>query len=490
MAETRRFAGIAGRGELRALNQLGTVYSSTGMGKQHFRKPYLDLYDSYYEMRAYSHLAPWEQTLDSDNNYIPVRKRQPLLQYNVAKSFSATVASKLVGKRNFPELVVEEDPDTTELLRVILKASQLENKLMEPTRRELVAGSVFVRFKIVGTKYEISHYLSKWTYPEFDDEGNLDTVVIKYIYEDESDLDGQKKPKKKWYKLELNKNSDILYDNPEYNEQGQEPVFKVVEKVDHNFGFVQGEWFVTCENPQSVDGNSLFADELCMIDELNYSMSQSSQAIGYNQDPQLALKNIDEDEVDNLVKSSTKAWNLGREGEASFLEAGMSGVETADKFRDKIKKALMHSTRVMVVDEEKITGVMSGKALEIMHAPLVDLVEEIRPQFEKHLVTLVTKMLVATLMLRSQGVEILPVQIDPSYEPVSIEITVTWPPIFAPTMEDLQKKVAVASTASSANLISRESLTRWLAKDFGVENVEEELQKIDTQKIINPFGGF
>ena len=37
---------------------------------------------------------------------------------------------------------------------------------------------------------------------------------------------------------------------------------------------------------------------------------------------------------------------------------------------------------------------------------------------------------------------------------------------------------------------SRATLTRWLAKDFGVENIEEEVAKVGTQKVINPFGGF
>lgn len=490
MAETRRFAGIAGRGMLRALNNLGTVYQNTSLGKQHFRKSILDLYDSYYESRQYSHLSPWEQGLDADNNYIPIRKRQPLVNYNMAKLFANTVASKLVGSKNFPKLFIEEDPETTELLRVILKASNLQSKLLEPTRRELVAGSVFVRFKIMGAQYEITHYLSKWCYPEYDDNGNLSRVIVKYVYEDETDLDEKKVPRKKWFKLELNQTSDILFDNPIYNESASEPDFKIVETVEHNLGFVQGEWFVTTENPQSVDGDSMLCDLLGLIDDYNYSMSQSSQAISYNQDPQLTLKNIDEDEVDGLVKSSTKAWNLGREGEAAFLEAGMNGVEVADKYRDKMKKAIMHLSRVMIVDEEKVTGVMSGKALEIMHAPLVDMIEEIRPQFEKHLVALLTKMLVATLKLLEEGVEVLPIVIDGAYSPKSLEITVSWPPIFPQTMDDLQKKLSVASSASSASLISRETLTRWLAKDFGIENVEEELQKISAQPVINPFGGF
>jgi hypothetical protein len=31
---------------------------------------------------------------------------------------------------------------------------------------------------------------------------------------------------------------------------------------------------------------------------------------------------------------------------------------------------------------------------------------------------------------------------------------------------------------------------KWLAKDFGIEDIEEEKAKIAAQPVINPFGGF
>jgi len=66
----------------------------------------------------------------------------------------------------------------------------------------------------------------------------------------------------------------------------------------------------------------------------------------------------------------------------------------------------------------------------------------------------------------------------------------SWPPIFPQTIEDLQKKASLVNTVTAGNLISRETGTRFLARDFGVDNVEEEVQKIAAQPVINPFGGF
>lgn len=490
MAETRRFMGVATRSELRAANMLGVVGSSTAHGSQLFRRPQLDLYDAYYESRQYNHLPTWEQSVAGDNSYIPVRKRRPLINVGMAKLLVSRLASKLVGERTFPNWVIEDDLDTQEFLRVIRQQSQFRAKLLEPIRRKLVSGSVFVRFAIMNGQYVVEHYLSKWCYPKFDDFGNLEEVSVKYVYDDEKDKDARGIPKKKWYRMDLGQQQDVLYDNPLYEEGQKDPNFQVVSVAEHGLGFVQGEWLKTCDLPQSDDGVSLIQDVLPFFDELSYSLSQSSQAVQYNQDPLLTLKNMDEDEVDTLIRSSQKALNLGKEGEASFLEAGMSGVETAEMLRDKMRLNIQDLSRIVLLDPEKmVSHAQSGKAMEVLHGPFVELIEEMRPQLEKHLVNLQLKMALATLILNEQGVPV-PVSIPPGYKPKSITLIAQWPPVFPPTMEDLQKKVQIASTVASANIISRETMTRWLAKDFGVEDIEAEIQKIAAQPVVNPWGSF
>lgn len=488
MAETRRFAGLVTRTELRAANNLGVIYTGNA-AKQKFRRPELDIYDAYYEGRQYAGLTPWDQSQFADGEYVPVRKRCPRIQYAFAWTLAARLASKLVGARTFPLFKIEEDPDTENYLGTVKQAARLKAYLVEPVRRMLIAGSSFVRFYIVEGQFKVQGYLSKWCYPEFDPAGNLEFIKIQYVYEDEADRDPQGKPKKKWYKLELGKERDIKYDNPEYKSD-QEPTFKAVSIADHGLGFVQGEWLKTSEKNNSIDGDSLIEPVLGFIDELNYSLSQSSTAIQYNQDPQLALTKMDEDDVDKLIRSSAKAWNLGKEGEAMFIEAGMTGVEKAAELRDKVRMSIQDVTRIIMLDPEKIVGnAQSAKAMEVMHGPMVELIEELRPMLEKSLTSLLIKMSIANLAVNESG-GIAPVQIPEGYEPVSMNVVVNWPEIFPMTMQDLQQKVAIVNQVTSANVISRETAMKWIAKDFGIEDFEEELAKIAAQPVINPFGGF
>ena len=492
MAEQKRWAGLAGRSALKAANNLGIVAKQLQEAGSHkFRNNELDVLDSYYEGRQYSGMTPWKQAMTPEGAYIPVRERAPLLQYNFAKVMCSRLASKIVGQRTFPLLKIEDDPDTEQLISMVIKSSRLKALIIEPTRRAINSGSCLVRFSIVNGQYKIEHYLSKWCYPQFDANDNLVAVRIQYVWEDKEDLDDRKLPKKKWFRMDLGQMVDVKYNTPDYNASStDEPEFEVEKVVEHELGFVQATWIRTAKLRNETDGPSMISDILGFIDELNYSLSQSSQAVSYNQDPQLILKGMDEEEVENLIRSSQKGWNLGREGEASFLEAGMSGVEAADNFRGDIRLNVQDIARVIMLDPEKIVGsAQSGKAMEVLHGPMVELVEELRPSFEKAITELVLKMTFALLIQSSRGA-ITAITIPPGYKPKSLNIVAQWPEIFPKTMQDLRDKVSVAAQASSASLISRETLTKWLAKDFDVENIEEELAKIEAQPVLNPFGAF
>jgi hypothetical protein len=356
----------------------------------------------------------------------------------------------------------------------------------------LVSGSVFIRFGIINGVFTLKYELAKHCYPELGPDGSLQHMTVAYVYSDQTDLDFNKKPKKKWYRADYTPEQDILYEPIEY-EKGQkleDLQWTVSETADHGFGFVQGEWFRTFIANEEVDGPSLIAEITDFMDELDYNMSQSSQVIQYNQDPQLIIKGLTEDDLETLVRSSQKAWNLGREGEANFLETGLQAVEVARDFRDRIRLSVQDIARIVLMDPEKMAShAQSGRALEILHQPMVELIQELRPSLEMPLVSLLRKMAMANLMMAKQS-GISPVTIPPNYQPLSMQIDCKWPSVFSKSMEDLQKKVAVASQVSSAKLISRETLTRWLAQDFQIEDVEMELQRIAAEPILNPFGGF
>lgn len=493
------------RSQKRADNNLGiinlTPNGAHGAGGSHndreldsrkYRDGRLHVFDLYYENKQYDQLSPWDQKCEE---YVEVRKRQPRIKLGYARTLASRVAAKLIGAQVWPTFKIEASPDDQELVKAIIKTSQLNARLLEPMKRMLNTGSVFVRFWIEAGAYKVDYFDAKYCYPTWQDNGELEVMRVQYVYVDHADLDARGRPKQKWWRMDFTMNAEILFDNPEFDPEAKEPpVFQVVEKVDHNLGFVQGEWFKTCDLKDSDDGYGLVADITDFIDELCYSMSQSSQAVGYNQDPQVYFQGMTKEETERMIRSALKSWNLGREGKAGILQTDMAGVIAAGDLRDKVRLSMQDITRIVMIDPEKaVAQAQSAKAMEVLYAPLVELVDEIRPVIEPRLISLVLKMTVATLILAQRGEQV-PIALPAGYAPTSLEIDLKWKPMFQQTMEDLQKKVGVATAAKNGGLIAPKTAMLFTAEDFGVEDVDAELAAVDeaakAAAALNPYGGF
>lgn len=481
------------RSQRRAVNNEGVQYRGSAMKKAtnegKWRKDDLELFDQYLESRQYDGMHPWDQKEDSGGDYIPVRSRRPRVNYAFGKVLVDRVGSKLFGDNVFPKLREEADPNTDSFLIYVIKAAKLRVHLMDVAKKALGLGAGFLRFYFVDGKIKVETYKSKYCYPEFQENGELESLEIKYVYSDYDDLDKDGNPIRKWYRCALGLTKDTLYNNPVYKE-GSEPDFSVVSSTQHNFGYVQGQWFKAPGGEHnSPDGDSIIGDLLDFIDEINYSLSQSSQAVQYNQEPVLTIKGMSEDEANVIVKSATKALNLGREGEAKFLETNLEGTKTAGENRKDIRLLVQDVARVVFLDPEKMAAnAQSGKSMEVMHGPMVELINELRALFEPDVISLLMKISLSYLVLNGQGIET-DIVIPAGWQPASMNFTCHWPPVFPLTIEDLQKKVQMGVQVAGASIFSRETITRWLAEDFHVEDIEEELDKVNSQPILNPFGG-
>lgn len=456
-----------------------------------YRDPKLERLDAYFENRQYDKLVPWDMEKGAGGETLPLRARKPRIIIPYARTLSSLVASKLLGPSVFPSFKVQDAPDDQAYWKAILDVSRLQMFMLEPTRRMLSTGEIFIRFYMSNGAFVKSWYDTKYCYPTFDDAGELAEVSIRYVYADTSDTDSMGSPKRKWYRLDLGTETETLFDNPEYRPGEEEPVFTPVQTVEHNFGFVQGEWITTTGTPK---GYGLTTDITDFIDELCYSVSQSSKALSYNQDPQLVMKGMTNDEQEELIRSASKGWNLGLKGEAQFLETNLSGVQVGIELRDKMRTNIQDITRVVMMDPEKIVGnAQSAKAMEVLHGPLKDMVDELRLPVGDALKRLVMKMGAANILGTAQGI-LTPLPLPEGFALTTLAVELKWPAIFQQTLEDLKNKVGLAAQALTAGLIAPRTAIRYVAEDFGIEDVEEELAEITAHQAevaaLNPFGGF
>lgn len=476
------------RSQKRAENNLGIVHVGANRGTPRSRSRDLEIIDKYLEGTQYDGLADWKEA-ECSEDYIPIKKRKPYIIYPYAKVLQNRISAKLLGRNVFPDMKIEESDSDNEFLDVVLKATHFQPRLLQASKLFASHGSVFVRFKLDAGQMILEHYNPKWCYPRLGPDGELMEMRIKYVYKDPNDLDEKGRPKEKWYRLDLTKMADVLYDNPEFKADA-EPVFTQVSRTDHELGFVQGEWMRTTENRHKPDGENMIIPILGFIDALNYNLSQSDRAVSYGLDPQLAISGIDEEELEGLLKSAFKAWNLGRDGDAKFLEVNGSGVQRAEEARLSFVKNLMDITRVLILDPEKIVGsAQSAKAMEVLHGPMLELINELRPQLQKGMIRLIQKMMSALVIFNQRGEE-LAIKMPPQYKPTSFDITMTWPQVFPLTIQDMQQLISAGATLANNNIASRKTVLQWLmAKgiDLGVEDVDAEVNEINNQQ---QFGGF
>lgn len=458
----------------------------------------LDLFDKYYHSTQYDDKQPWSRSRNDDGTYVPIKDRKPSVIYNIPKLLIERAASKLCGQRAFPKVTIPEDPLTEELVGLLMKASKFKTKAMDFGTHMLKSGAVFVKFAYINGTPKVDVYNPKHCFPIFNESTDqLDAIRIQYKFKDQNAQAKFKKDVWKWFRLDITKNQEVIYDSPEIKQgaESSDPEFEIVEVIDHNLGFVPGEWIVNGEVSGSIDGEAIIEDILPISDAINYQLSQSDQAIMYTQDPQLVFKGMSSEETDDFIRSSTKAWNLGREGEAAFLEIGGSGLEIGKDHEKRLNQKAQDLAKVVILDPERMAGVaQSGRAMEIMHGPFVDLVHEIRPWLGDYgIVPFLQKMVAAAIILVERG-ESIAIQFPEGYAPVSLEIELIWKPVFEPTLEDIQKVISLAVQASNANLISRKTATTFIQEYFGVVDAEQEQADVIAQPLppspFGPFGGF
>ena len=146
--------------------------------------------------------------------------------------------------------------------------------------------------------------------------------------------------------------------------------------------------------------------------------------------------------------------------------------------------------RIILMDPEKIIGhAQSGAALKVLFQPMIEIIEEMQGPFEDILNGILIKMAVINLMAIKRGLQA-PITIPAGYVPKSFNFVYIFPEVISQTMQDLQAKVNVGVSAANASIISRETVLTWLANDFGIEDIEAEIKKIEAQPVINPFGAF
>lgn len=445
--------------------------------------------------------------------FVPYSKRRPSARYHIARMVVRRLTSLLFGKDRFPEITVQGSEDDEDYARALVDESRLKLRMIEGRNLGGAMGTACFSFAFVEGKPRVEvHNAKHCTVLRWANENDHRPAAV---------LSAYSYPRQVW-DPQAQRMRELRYYAVRYWDETIEATWdpipaKVAETIGwmnavprrvtaHAFGFCPFYWVQNVADSCEPDGEGDYEGFEGDFDEINQLLSAVSKGTKSNVDPTLVIKMDPSRNTGNVQKGSENA--IFSEGGAEYLELKGQAVQAAVQLLERERAYTLDALGVVVADPEKMAGsAQSGRALEILYAPMLALCDLLREQYGTFGVKpIVRDMMRAARILAARGeTVVLPPRVEtkkpappkPGEPPAppeeheevvvverkpgtsDVEITLSWNPYFPPTWEDITKAVTSAQTASGGKpVISQRTAVSTVASLFGVQNVDAELAAI------------
>lgn len=507
----------------------GSRFASLDLLEQYYRGTVYDGrkfdWDGYY--RGFGAAAAIEP-----GYYVPLKHRRPSARYDIGKVVVRRLTSFVLGESNAPNINVPGDEEAEDYVRELARVSNLWSKLKLARNLGGSCGTACVSWSIKRGRPRIRVHNPKHVCVlRWADEDDLRPaeVLKAYSYEERREqADGTVKTVTLWRVRVWTEEVERVYE-PIPDEVQKEPgglwrSWPSIE-VRHGFGFCPFYWVQNQPEEEDYDGACDFDGACDLIDELNCVLSQTTKGTKANVDPTLVVR---EDPVKMAQVNQSRTVHKGSgnaifaQGGAEYLQLSPASVDAGLKSASDLERRILDMCGVVKPDAEKLSGAaQSGKALEILYAPMLATCDTLREQYGDHcavpilldMLRVARKLATAEPTLNEQGELERPVFVlapriervenhedeDESEDgddeeegdelPIFVEVKRTpgkseslelvWPPYFAPTWADRQSAVTAAQLANGGKpVISQRTSVAAVSGLFGVVDVDEELAAI------------
>lgn len=429
----------------------------------------------------------------------PRRFQRPAVQYHLAELLVNRPTSLLFGEGRAPKITLQahdgaNTKDVNAWLATIADEGRLWFRMLLASRLAAIAGAVVVTWGVTagegdeGGVFEFRAHRADQCDAEFDPKRHDRMLRLDKRYQ----FDKRVKKmvggvltevcERYWHREEWTTTTWTVYDDAPVGD-GKDPTWTVSEggSVEHGFGFVPG-WWCKHEDGLSDDprGVSHLRGTEDMFEDIDRVLSQKAAAVFYFQEPSLFIFGEDEEDRHTTV-GSTKYFGARENGvDADVKEHSLAGQQVAEEHIGAQKNRVLEVKRVTSHDPDKVlAAARSGAALEVLNRPMVELVGEWRVPFGVCVRAIIGQILRA---VRSGALARLGVLEVPAPKVIPAgRVMLTWGRAFPSTPEDLRTAVSTAADAVEAGLCDRETAVRWVAVQFGWDDVEEILERIEKE---------
>ena len=439
---------------------------------------------------------------------VPLRFRRPSAPYHLGKSVVERFTGLLFSESQHPIWTVPGDPKTEDWIVGVTEEASLWANMMQARDMGGSMGSVGLGFKIIDGTPVCEIHDARWATPEFDRKtGRVMSLEIRYMepVEMRNRETGEWEDVPHWYRRYIDDQFDVEWKPMPVGDGKTEPDWEnprnVAQAVEHGFGFCPVVWIQNLPVLGDTDGDPDCHGCWDFFDCIDAQYSQVNRAGLNNGDPTpwaatdatLASVKLGSDGFLKLPAGST----------AGFLEInGASiklGMEIADKFRDR---ALEIACCVL---PENTGGREAVTATEVVkrYGPMFSKADRMREQYGNALVQWIQMVVRAARQLARpvevedaeggkrrviRAITLPPKVVDGKLVPRELGDVegavpkLEWPKYAVPTPQDVGMAVDAAGKAVTLRLISQERGIQHVAEYFNIENVREEVAKIQKEK--------
>jgi hypothetical protein len=241
--------------------------------------------------------------------------------------------------------------------------------------------------------------------------------------------------------------------------------------VTHNLGFVPMVWVRNLPGGKGIDGCCTFAAAIDTSIEIDYQLSQAGRGLRYSSDPLLIIKEPAGTDT-KFNRTGSNAMVVDPTGDAKLLEIDGSAAEAVISYVRTLRELALESVHGNRSTPDKMGMAQSGRALELLHEPLIWLADKLRTSYGAALLALVKMTIKAAARMEIRIAE------KPVTFPADIDVSLRWGHWFHPTHHDnLEESQALAHSAQ-AGQISRQSAVMLVCDRYDLPDAPAELAAI------------
>ena len=420
----------------------------------------------------------------ASGEYVPLRDRAPSVRYALPRIVVDDSVSMLFGEGRFPSIDCEHQP-TREALADLAKDLRLGVLMSDAALRGSI-GSVAIRLRVLRGRLFLDALDTPLLTPAWKPEAPDELASVTEAYKvrgdtlmDASGYAGLDRAATYWFRRVWDELAETWFlPQPVVEaQQGKPPVVDPTRSVTHALGFVPLVWIRNLPGGDGPDGGCTFRAAIETSIEIDYQLSQAGRGLKYSSDPLLVIKEPAAPDG-AIVRSAGNALVVDEGGDAKMLEIGGSAAAAVIDYVRTLREYALESVHGNRSSADKLATAQSGRAMELLHLPLINLTDHLRSSYGEY-----GLLQVARLILRAaERYEITVGGVKLPKMDAGQRLSLRWPPFFPPTQRDLVDEAATISTLMAASVLSQETAIKIVATSHDIGDAPAELARIKSDQ--------